>query len=91
MATTTRKTGKNTVKTVVIPRPESTYDEVRHRPESLDELVTDYVDFKMLIWREIREIEAKLNTAFVNYEKTNGRLVSVAAKVHRLETKGKDE
>lgn len=41
---------------IIVRRPASPYQATRDRPETLDELITDYCDFKREIFRQIRTV-----------------------------------
>lgn len=65
-------------------KPASVYEATRDRPETFDELVTDYVAFKKLVHKLIRETNARVDKLVVDYKHTNKR-------VHELESKGRAE
>lgn len=44
------------IATAIIPRPASPYQATRDRPGTLDELITDYCDFKREIYSQIRTV-----------------------------------
>lgn len=68
------KATQRALKVKIITRPLSPSEEVRKMPGTLDELITDFCDYKRNQGQKNRELQAKIDTINLNYDHTNKRV-----------------